>query len=209
MQARQTVGKWIVLLAWLPLALAACAGGSGSSGFDAAPQSENVAIAEVLEQQHCVTHETLQICPVGTPPTDTTYRPHVGTGLDGATAVACAPSAGNGACGFVLPFMADGFSAATTFRVAVRTVNPDGPWRLTDTLPPSGASNAPEFDVPVSVEGSSSAPPPSEQVQVAVLAFLQPPTSVPVQVEDLGDSGADFAFVTNELAVEFAGSTAD
>jgi len=208
MHLRRTIALLAALLLWLPLTLAACSGGSGSSGFDAAPQSENAAITQALDQQRCVTHENLQICPVGPQPANSAHAPHVGTGLDGATFVACTSTAGSSACSFVLPFTPDGFAPTTAFGVAVRTVSPDGPWQIAGTALANGASGAPEFDVPVSVEAPSNAPSPSGHVQVAILAFLQAPSSLPGHFEDLSDSGADFAFVTNELSVQFAGPPA-
>ncbi len=69
MQARQYLSTFIVLLA---AALAACSGGSGSSGFDAFPSTENAAITQALAEQRCVKHGTLTICPAdetGAPPT--------------------------------------------------------------------------------------------------------------------------------------------
>lgn len=203
MDARRTIWSMILLLVWLPLMLAACTGGSGSSGFDAAPQSENAAINEALAQQRCVAHESLQVCPVGPLPAGATQQPpsHVNTGLDRAMSVTCT-AGGDGICSFLLPFAPDGFPPTAAFRVAVRTVNPIGRWRITDTPLPTGTPSAPQFDVPVSVQATPSAPSPNEHVQVAILAFLQPPSSVPSEVEDLSDSGADFAFVTNELTLQ-------
>ncbi len=60
--------RWHVLL-WclLGCGLAACAGGSGSSGFDI--QSENAAIQQALSAQRCVQHESLIICPAAEPGT--------------------------------------------------------------------------------------------------------------------------------------------
>lgn len=46
----------------LGLGLAAC-GGSGSSGFDTFPQSENAAINQALQEQRCVARQGLTICP--------------------------------------------------------------------------------------------------------------------------------------------------
>jgi len=56
MQARRFL--WATVLA---MVLAACAGGSGSSGFDVT--SENAAITQALDEQHCVSHQALMICP--------------------------------------------------------------------------------------------------------------------------------------------------
>ena len=43
------------------------------------------------------------------------------------------------------------------------------------------------------------------QIQLAVLVFLDPPRDLPAQVTELGDTGADFAFVTADLALGFHG----
>lgn len=52
-----------VILMLLVLSLQACAGGSGSSGFDVA--SENAAIRQALSEQRCVVRDGLTICPAG------------------------------------------------------------------------------------------------------------------------------------------------
>jgi hypothetical protein len=46
--------------------LSACAGGSGSSGFDNFPSSENAAIQTALDEQRCVAFHRLSICPADT-----------------------------------------------------------------------------------------------------------------------------------------------
>jgi hypothetical protein len=59
--------------------LVACAGGSGSSGFEAA--SENAAIRQALDEQRCVAHGRLSICPadesgaVASPTATATFMP--------------------------------------------------------------------------------------------------------------------------------------
>ena len=139
--------------------------------------------------------------PTATPPVKPARTPRVDTGInDGA--VSCAPLAAAGGCILVLPFAPDGFPAATVFRVAVRTVDPLSPWTIGSDLMPSGSPSAPVFDAPVAVAAPPRAP---ERVQLAVLAFLKPPASVPTTVDTLGDSGADYAFVTAELNLQPAG----
>jgi hypothetical protein len=74
MQARRSF--WLIPL--LAGVLAACAGGSGSSGFE----SENAAIRQALDRQHCVAHETLTICPAdetGGTPAATPTATHLAT----------------------------------------------------------------------------------------------------------------------------------
>jgi len=50
--------------------LAACAGGSGSSGFDISPSREDRAIEVALEEQRCVDLEGFRICPAETTATE-------------------------------------------------------------------------------------------------------------------------------------------
>jgi len=200
--ARRTVRMMLLLVSLLPCVLAACAGGSGSSGFDAAPQSESAAISKVLAEQECVTFESLQICPVGGPPNGTpppTHAPpHVTTGLDRATSVGCMPTDA-ATCTFLLPFSPEGFPPTTTFRIAVHNIAPNGRWHIGETLG-TGNANTPDL---AGVDVPQSTPDPDEHVQLAILAFVDPPHSVPTVVTDLADSGADFAFVTNALTLLF------
>ena len=229
----------------LGLSLSACAGGSGSSGFDNFPGSENAAIQTALDDQRCVSFHALNICPADTTgvlpsptpsasptnvvliptplstatttplgratvtepasasptPTPTPSTPRVDTGInDGA--IPCTPSASSSECVLVVPFAPDGFPPAAVFRVAVRTVDPPGAWNVGPDLMPSNPSTAPVFDAPVAVVEPAKAPDVSQRVQVAVLAFLKPPVGVPVSVENLTDSGADYAFVTTDLTLQ-------
>jgi hypothetical protein len=62
---RRCRGRWVWLVAlWCALAAAACAGGSGSSGFDPLLR-ENRAIEEALETMGCEMSDGLTICPSG------------------------------------------------------------------------------------------------------------------------------------------------
>ena len=65
MQVRRYV--WVLWL-FMGSLLAACAGGSGSSGFDDFPNAENAAINQALSQQSCVDFHGLSICPADTAP---------------------------------------------------------------------------------------------------------------------------------------------
>jgi hypothetical protein len=235
---------------FLGLSLAACAGGSGSSGFDNFPSSENAAIQTALDDQRCVSFHRLNICPADTgaaapttatptptempsatptaiasipsplttatatpkrqatatppptpTPTPTLSAPRVDTGINDA-AIPCAPIDSGDGCVLVVPFAPEGFPSATVFRVAIRTVDPPGVWDIGPDLVPSGPSTSPVFDAPAAVENPTGAPDEPQQVQVAVLAFLQPPETVPASVETLADSGADYAFVTADLTLQ-------
>jgi hypothetical protein len=245
------MNRWrhILLACVLTFGLSACAGGSGSSGFDI--QSENAAIEAALTEQHCVQHESLAICPAAEsgatpsptpPPTaastptttaaapppsstpSTTRTPggfatatvppsatptatatptrgvqQVEIAIDPRAPVLCA-STQDGGCAFVLPFAVSGFPPGATFRVAVRTVNPNGGWMISDVLTPTGPATS-TFDAPVDVSAPISSCCGST-VQAAVLAFVNPPAGVPATVDELVDTGAAAAFVTEPFTVQ-------
>ncbi len=232
--------------------LAACAGGSGSSGFDAFPSSENAAIEQALNQQRCVEYQGLTICPAdGTPtseptasptpaptqtPTAGTHTPpasgtplatatprtiltatptgtatpvsnqprapQVDTAIERGGSILCAPIDASDGCAFVVPFAADGFPPGAVFRVAVRTVAPPSAWTIGPDLDSNGSPSTPLFDAPVAVQVPTRQPSADLQVQIAVLAFLEAPTDLPSEVETLAASGADFAFVTTQVALQ-------
>jgi hypothetical protein len=71
----------------------------------------------------------------------------------------------------------------------VRSRNPDGNWQVLA---------APGNSVVLELNASD----PNSEYQIAVLAFLQDPGAVPDTVELLGDTGADFAFVTPLLRLD-------
>jgi hypothetical protein len=60
----------------------------------------------------------------------------------------------------------------------------------------------PNFDGTVEVTGIGAVPTPEVSVQVAVLVFLHPPATIPPEVAELTDTGADYAFVTTGLMVQ-------
>ncbi len=205
-----------VALALVPLALvlAACAGGSGSSGFDAFA-TENAAITAALDQQRCVTRKGFTICPAdesqamvpetsptpvpGRQPTPTTTAPRVDTGVDSTTPIDCAPLDVPAACTFTVPFAPQGFPPDAVFRVAVRQLEPLSPWRIGPQL--GGVGSPLDFDAPVEVDASTASSSPTVAVQIAVLVFRSSVTAVPSEVKELADSGAEFAFVTTQLVV--------
>jgi hypothetical protein len=131
--------------------------------------------------------------------TPTSGAQQVEIAIDLRAPVLCAPVQGGG-CAFVLPFAVSGFPPGATFRVAVRTVNPNGRWTISDVLAPTGPA-ASTFDAPVdvSVPVSSCC---GSTAQAAVLAFVNPLAGVPVTVDELVDTGADAAFVTEPFTVQ-------
>lgn len=203
-------------LSVLALWLAACAGGSGSSGFDAI--SEDAAITQALRTQQCVQHGALEICPtdeglgsptptpaaqptptaVGSqpPPTPSPRLPHLPRVDTGLSEVSCAPVSGGSDCSFMVPFAPQGFPPSAVFRVAVRRPGPGGPWSIVAPPTSTGTDAAPSFDTTLSVSVPTDAPSAGIAVQVAILVFVEHAAPAPGTVKELGDSGADFAFVT-------------
>ncbi len=203
---------WVAVFGLAGL-LAACAGGSGSSGFDVSARAEDGAIEQALAEQRCVPGAGLSICPAdlsapaaatppaGPPPSPSPAAPQVDTGLRGDAPLACVATPG-GPCTLTVPFAPEGFPATATYRVAVRPLEPQGRWAIGSAPVEHGMPGSPNFDGAagldaVAVEGPAQRVP----VQVAVLVYLEPPASVPAQVEHLADSGADYAFVTPRVEV--------
>ncbi|MBI3784921.1 MAG: hypothetical protein HY270_16130, partial [Deltaproteobacteria bacterium] len=101
-----------------------CAGGSGSSGFDA-KFAESAAIMRALAERRCVTPETQKpvycpadvAVPAGGPGT-------INVGLD-QTNLPCSASGGT-QCTVGLPFMPEGLPTSASYRTAIRTVDPIG-----------------------------------------------------------------------------------
>jgi hypothetical protein len=124
----------------------------------------------------------------------------IDTGLTDGSSLPCIPDEGGAACRFTLPFAASGFAPTVQFRVAVRLA--DGrAWMIGPDLVPLGSPAMPSFDAPVDVQAGPAVPTQSLAAQVAVLVFLTPRSEVPDQVEELAESGADYAFVSGEFAL--------
>jgi hypothetical protein len=238
----------------LALTVAACAGGSGSSGFDL---TEGAAIQRALDEKRCVDFEGFLVCPADTSstepqagtPTPTGTKPGatenptpsptraggetppptaipivtasptpsptptvlVERGVDLVLSqvgmVECTDSEQDGLCELTIPFAPEGFPTDATFRVAVRkldpiTLKPDGAWVIGAPPVPSGSPEMPSFDASVSAVPTADVTSGTVMVQLAVLVFLDPPATIPEQTELLGDTGADYAFVTTEIVIE-------
>jgi len=217
--------RWVALV-WA-VVVVGCAGGSGSSGFDAALKKENAAIERALDAQTCEEIDGLTICasggqpspvPSGTPtipepqltatprgtttPTPIELRsptpsptftpaapsaPGVDTNLGPRDSIECQQSDAEAPCLFVFTFQPMNVPPEASYAVAVRTRDPDSPWTITQ---------APANSAPITVD------PGGPDYQIAVLVYLEAPGFIPAEVDLLGDSGADFAFVTPVLSPE-------
>jgi len=246
----------LLTLMVLGAVLTACAGGSGSSGFDAFPES--AAITQALDEQHCVERKGLMICPAdetgrvapststptptatATPvttekpgrtatPTSTppvtptptpslptapppagsptpTGTPHIDAGVDTTSPIPCAALDTSSVCSLLVPFAPQGFGPDAVFRVAVRSLEPNARWMIGAEPIPVGTASAPNFDATVAVQTSVHTPSAGVAVQIAILVF-HPGAMIPAEVDELAESGADFAFVTTTLTVQPAADT--
>lgn len=203
MNAQQWIHVTTVLLA---VTVAACAGGSGSSGFDISPDLENALISQSLQQQECVQEAgALTICPVAggtaTVPPDGPFPPE-GIAFDipfgGTDRLTCIAVADEGPCAATVSFTSLGFPDDAAFRVALRSVQPPGEWVIGG--PPAVEQGPAGPRLSASVEF----PTDSARTQLAVLVFLElhPPSGG--MIATLTASGADVAFVTPALSVDIA-----
>lgn len=194
----QAKGRMTLMGALLAALLAACAGGSGSSGFITAGL-ENQLIDEALQDRSCVPGEGLTICPAGeegasqpgTPGPDSPGA-SVDTTLEGANSLDCVGVARGAACQFSFSFIARGLPAESVYRVAVRSSDPLGKW----TLAESPVNNGGVFTAVLSVPDGAAA------IQIAILAFAEPEAvTTDAELKTLSSSGADLAFVEPPIAV--------
>jgi len=206
MHAQRYLGLTVAMLGWFA---AACAGGSGSSGFDISPSAERAAIAEALGQSRCVESATLTVCPAdeipGDIPSDLPGGTRIDTGVAGSETLPCLASDATTGCDLTVPFAPQGFPASAEFRIAVRGANDGGQWTISAEPQRDGTTSNPSFDAAVTVGPAPGEPSPPADVQLAVLVFLEPPTTVPATVGLLADSGADFAFVTPQVTLTTPG----
>lgn len=185
------------------LTLTACAGGSGSSGFDISSASELAAIDRALEQQQCVERKELVICPAkeGSPlvPRTPTQVPSPGpanvpgidTQLDHTISLSCGFVPESNSCSLSVPFTPNGFDASARFYVAVRPNREDALWTIHSTRASSDANG--NFNTPLQV------PAEGMEIQIAILVFTTEPGLIPDQVAELADSQANYAYVTHIL----------
>jgi len=251
MRPRRIVCFLVTLLGFV---VAACGGGSGSSGFDAFPrgQTENAAITQARQEHRCVNRGGLEICPAdqGQPTPSTTpivfptqsvaptptgrftativvtrptttptpnaagtqppatptptatptpeEPPGVSTDLNPLTPISCVRL--DAECAFTVSLVPHGFPSGTVYRIATRTLEPLGRWVIG---PPFSAPAVSPSPVEASVSLMAAAPTPGKEaaVQVAVLVFLNPEAAPASEVDQLADTGASYAFVTDQLII--------
>jgi hypothetical protein len=195
MQLRTTTCVWLLAAA---LMLAACTGGSGSSGFDISPSAENAAITAALQDEQCVAGGSLTICPADAteplrPPGAEPTAESVGvdTGLAFQDALRCTSVAVNGACSLEVFLSVTGFPPAAAAQLAWRGTEPGAAWRLSaDAMRLSALGPSIEFVLDAATDA---------EVEVAVLIFLDGAVAAPGTVRTLAEAGADFAFVTPKV----------
>ncbi len=188
----------LLLLATSAAAFVACAGGSGSSGFDVSPEAAT--IQRALDERRCLERKGLTICPAnegvtaapGTPTSPTPVRtPEIDTTLDHTTSLSCALQAADNRCDLFIQFSPRGFPEGTQFFIAVRANEENAAWMISPQ-PALNAGNG-ALTAPLNV------PARGLEIQVAILVFESIPPSLPAQVAELATTGADFAYVTHVL----------
>lgn len=114
-------------------------------------------------------------------------QPGVDTNVASSDSVTCESAGPGQPCAFLFTFVPSGIPATAAYRVAVRGRDPNGDWAV----------------YPVVDHGALIAVDPNvSTIQIAVLVFLADPGFVPDRIALLGDSGADYAFVTSPLTLQ-------
>jgi hypothetical protein len=126
----------------------------------------------------------------------------ISLGLDPRAPISCVRTGPT--CSFSLSFAPEGFPPDASYRIAARGLEPEGTWSLGPSPETDGPLHAPSFVTVVSVDVSSTDfnALPEETVvpiQLAVLVFFEPTEELPAEVQELAETGADFAFVTPAL----------
>ena len=183
--------------------LAGC-GGSGSSGFDSAVNSEPEAIRKASEEGSCVAFEGIDYCASGAPVTVDDDSAVVDF-APAADPLPCASLPDDPACTTAVGFSPDGFPAGTTF-LGAWAESETGPWTLssTETAAPGGGgepSADDDRDVVVLLPEAGGATP--DAVIVAVLVYVGPlPPDLPAVALRLRGFSPDYVYLTSDVAVE-------
>jgi hypothetical protein len=195
-----SLGRFTLAIVLLLVPLGGCDGRGGSSGFDI--NSENAAISRALATLQCLDFQGLRICPAGASMSETptpAAAPSIDTDLGNATSIDCFQAMPGGACTFILRFTAQAFAANTTFEALSRADASSNPWVIGADPVLVRSGEAPTYDATLVLTSAQGGPP--AQVQFAILAFAGAATSLPTDVQELHQTAATFAFVTQVLAV--------
>ena len=103
-------------------------------------------------------------------------------------------------CAFTVAVAPHGFPAGTVYRIATRTLEPPGPWMIGPPFSAPVVSASP-VDAPGSVTAAAPMTDAGTAIQLAVLVFLDSHAVLASEVEQLADTGARYAFVTEQLVV--------
>jgi hypothetical protein len=188
------------VISWLcVLVVFSGCGGSGSSGFDGAADSEPEAIRQANDEGTCVVFDGLEYCASGAP---------VVVGGDSAVVdfaaasdpLPCASLPDDPACTTSVGFSPDGFPPETTF-LGAWAESENGPWTLSSTEaadPGSGEPTSDDRDVVVFLPEAGGATP--DAVMVAVLVYLRPlPTDLPAVSLRLRGFSPDYVYLTSDV----------
>lgn len=186
----------------LALAPWACAGGSGSSGFDVSPAAENEAINQALVQRQCQPGQGLIVCPanedsldvpgqIPTPPLEGT---NVGTDANPTDFARCV--AGSEArCRIPVSVNASGLPVGASYQVAGRGLEPLSTWTISDPAVSVADGDMVSFGAQVEVPSASAA------FQVAVLVFVDGIGTATGEVDTLTETGATLGFVSGRTPI--------
>ena len=192
--------RWLSALVAI-VVLAGC-GGSGSSGFDSAVNSEPEAIRKANEEGSCVAFDGIDYCASGAPVV-----------VDGDSAVVdfdqasdplpCSSLPDDPACSTSVGFSPDGFPSDSIY-LGAWAESENGPWTLSSTetaVPGSGEPSSDDRDVVVLLPEAGGATP--DAVLVAVLVYLGPlPADLPAVSLRLRGFSPDYVYLSSDVAVE-------
>jgi hypothetical protein len=187
----------------LAILLSACAGGSGSSGFDVSPAAENEAINEAIVTRQCLPGEELTICPANQTSLDVP-APGMGnpgqedvdvsTLVDPVEAAQCG-AGGEQVCDISVTVTVSGLPAGSAYQVAARSVTPLTAWVIDGEATVLSAEGTTSFTANVAVPATSLS------LQAAVLVFVDRVGTATGEIRTLTETGATFAFVTAPVTI--------
>jgi hypothetical protein len=193
------VASAVLLAAFL---LSACAGGSGSSGFDISPSSENQIIDQVLTARQCRSGEELTICPAnedalhvpGNDPTPAPENIEVVTGLSPTDIARCAAT-DEPTCRVAVQVAIVGLPTGAAYQLAARGFEPLSAWTSAGQAVTLEELGAAEFTAIVEVPAAS------VSLQTAVLVFGSGSGTAVGELRTLTETGATFAFVADPTPI--------